>query len=155
MRSCDNPTSSASSAERSALADMASRYTSRASTGALDSGVRVHHLREKILIERAPIHSNPDGLVVIERDADDRSKVLVAALAADVARIDAILRERLGTGRVLGEQQMPVVMEIADDRDGEPVCRTRSTISGTAAAASSLFTVTRTSSEPGSLNAMT
>ena len=36
-------------------------------------------------------------------------------LAADIARVDAVLGERLGAGRVLGQEHVAVVVEITDD----------------------------------------
>ena len=63
--------------------------------------VLVHHLREQILVERAPVHADAHRLVVVDGDLDDRAKILVAALAADVARIDAVLRQRARAVRVL------------------------------------------------------
>src|SRR5262249_31077110 len=53
----------------------------------------------------------------VDRDLDDLAEVLVAALGADVAGVDAVFRERFGAGRILREQQMPVVMKVADDGD--------------------------------------
>ena len=60
------------------------------------------------------------GLFAIARDAADRGELLVAPLAgADVAGIDAVLVQRL---RALGEarqQQVAVVVEVADERRGD------------------------------------
>ena len=89
-------------------------------------GVVVHHLREEILIERAPVHADAHRLVVLDGDLDDGAKVLIAPLAADVAGVDAILGERAGAVRILREQQMPVVVKVADDRDVHAlVCEAR------------------------------
>jgi len=66
--------------------------------------VLIHHLSEKILIERAPVDPDADRLSVLDSDLDDRSKILIAALAADVSRIDAVFRQRARAVRVLGEQ---------------------------------------------------
>ena len=87
------------------------------------AGVRVHHLGEQVLVERAPVDADPNRLVVGERHLDDRPEVLVVALAADVARVDAVLGERARAVGKPGEQQVAVVVEIADDRDAdaEPV----------------------------------
>ena len=92
---------------------------------------------------------------MIARDLADGRELLVAALAgADVARVDAVLVERGGAGRIAGEQQVPVVVEVADERRVQPASSMRWRISGTAAAASGMFTVMRTISEPASASAM-
>ena len=57
------------------------------------------------------------GLVVVDRDLDDRREVLVVALRADVPWVDAVLGERRGHLGVLGQELVPVVVEVADDRD--------------------------------------
>ena len=96
------------------------------------------------------------GLSCSTRDRDDRAEVLVAPLAADVARVDAVLASARAQSGILREQQVAVVVEVADDRARRRrVSARRATISGTAAAASSLLTVTRTSCEPARASAAT
>jgi hypothetical protein len=57
--------------------------------------------------------------------------------------------ERLGIIRILSQQDAP--LRVADDGNGStPSARNRLTISGTAAAASWVLTVTRTNSDPAS-----
>ncbi len=80
-------------------------------------GVGVHHLGQELLVERAPVHADAHGLGVGEGDLDDGAEVLVAVLGADVAGVDAVLGERGGAVGILGEQQVAVVVEIADDWD--------------------------------------
>ncbi len=80
-------------------------------------GVLVHQLGQKLLIERAPVRADAHRLVVLDRHLDDRGKLRVLLLAeADVAGIDAVLVERLGAGRVIGEQRVADVVEVADQR---------------------------------------
>ena len=81
------------------------------------SRVRVHQLGEDRLVERAPVHADPDRLVVVDRDLDDRREVLVMALPADVPGVDPVLREERGRLRELGQELVAVVVEVADDRD--------------------------------------
>src|SRR3546814_5990852 len=51
------------------------------------------------------------------RSLDDRRKLAFMFLAeTDVARIDAVLRQRLGTGGFALQQLVAVVVEVADDR---------------------------------------
>ena len=114
MRACR--AASASAAERSALSTIASMVTSRASRGCRPARVGVHHLGEQALVERAPVDADPHRLVVGQRDLDDRAEVLVGALAADVAGIDPVLGQRPGAVGIAGEEQVAVVVEVADDR---------------------------------------
>ena len=79
-------------------------------------GVLVHQLGQDGLVERAPVDPDPDRDPVVIGDADDRREVLVVALGADVARVDPVLGERGGHLRVLGEELVPVVVEVTDDR---------------------------------------
>ena len=96
------------------------------------------------------------GLPLLDRDPDDRREVLVVALGADVAGVDAVLGEGRRHGRVLGQQLVAVVVEVADDRHVDAEVRAPCARSpGTAAAAASLLTVTRTSSEPACASAAT
>ena len=111
------PADSASAAERSALSTIASMVTSRASRGVGQRGVRVHQLGQQALVERAPVDADPHRLVVRERDLDDRAEVFVGALAADVAGVDPVLGQGPGAVGIAGEQQVAVVVEVADDRD--------------------------------------
>ena len=90
-------------------------------------GVFVHQPGQQFLIEAAPIHADADGLAVFQRDLDDLGELPVALVAkADIAGIDAVFVERLGTGRMIGQQLVADIMEVADQRNahapgGEPV----------------------------------
>ena len=89
------------------------------------------------------------GLSCSTAICDDGAEVLVAPLAADVAGVDAVLgerpRARRDTSRAAGARCSGSRRRSGRRRPGR---RGAATISGTAAAASSLFTVTRTSCEP-------
>ena len=53
----------------------------------------------------------------IPRDLTDRRELLVApAAGSDVAGVDPVLVEGIGAGGVAREQQVSVVVEVADDR---------------------------------------
>jgi hypothetical protein len=81
--------------------------------------IGVHHFGQHRLIQRAPVDADPDRLAVVHGHADDvREVVIVVATGAHVARIDAVLRESASRLRELREQLVPVVVEVADDRDG-------------------------------------
>ena len=83
--------------------------------------VLVHHLCQQILIERSPVHADAHRFPIIDGDLDDRSKVLITSLAADVPWIDAVLGESARAVRVFREQQVAVVVEVANDRDVAPI----------------------------------
>ncbi len=80
-------------------------------------GVLVHQVRQQFLIERAPVGADAHRLVVLDRHLDDGGELAVLlVLEADVAGIDAVLVERLGAARMVGEQLVADVVEVADDR---------------------------------------
>ena len=110
---------------------------------------------QQLLVERAPVGPDTHRLAVADGDLDDLAELQIAlVLETDVAGIDAVFVERLGAGRMLGEQLVADVVEVADQRDvGRPWPSSRSRIWGTAAAASSRSTVSRTSSEPARASA--
>jgi hypothetical protein len=80
-------------------------------------GVLVHQPGQQDLVERSPVDADADRLVVADGhfyDFDELPVLLV--LEADIARIDAVLRQRFGTGGMIGEQRVADVMKIADQR---------------------------------------
>ena len=80
------------------------------------AGVLVHHAGEEGLVERAPVDADADRFLVLDRALDHDLKVVVVFLAdGGVAGIDAVLRQRTGRGGEFLEQEMAVVMEVADD----------------------------------------
>ena len=94
------------------------------------------------------------GFWFFDGDFDHGAEIVVVLAAdADVAGIDAVFRQRAGALGILLEQNMAVVMEVADDGHAHAELVELSTMWGTAAAASSVLTVTRTSSEPARASA--
>ena len=82
-------------------------------------GVLVHHAGEQRLVERAPVDADAHRLLVLDRDFDHGAEVVVVLAAdGDVAGVDAVLGEGLGAGGIFGEQQVAVVVEVADDGRG-------------------------------------
>jgi hypothetical protein len=80
-------------------------------------GVFLHLGDDQLLIERAAVNAYAYGPVVIDRDFADGGELLVAPPAsADVAGVDAVLVERRGARRVARQQQVAVVVEVADER---------------------------------------
>ncbi len=79
--------------------------------------VLVHQLGRQRLVQRAPVGADAHGLVVLDRELDQLRELGVLLLAeADIARVDAVLGQRLGTGRLTTEQLVTVVVEVADQR---------------------------------------
>ena len=72
---------------------------------------------DQLLIQRAAVDADAHRLAVVAGDLADRRELFVAALAgADVARVDAVFVERGGAARMSREQQVAVVVEVADQR---------------------------------------
>ena len=79
-------------------------------------GVLIHHAGEERLIERAPVDADADGLLMVDGDLNHGAEVVVVAAAdGDVAGIDAVFGESFGAAGVLFEQNVAVVVEVADD----------------------------------------
>ena len=78
-------------------------------------GVGVHHLGEELLIETPPVHADANRFSRFDRDLHDRAKVIVTPFGADIARVDAVFRQRARTGGMLREQQVAVIVEVPDD----------------------------------------
>ena len=80
--------------------------------------VRVHHAGQQFLVEAAPVDADAHRLVVLRRGFDHLRELAVVLVAlANVAGVDAVLAQRLGTGRVVRQQPVAVVVEVADQRD--------------------------------------
>ena len=79
--------------------------------------VLVHQRCHHVLIERTPVRANAHRLGETQGGLDDcRELTVLLASETDVAGIDPILRQCFGGSRLIGQQLMPVVVEIADQR---------------------------------------
>jgi hypothetical protein len=79
--------------------------------------VRVHERREQRAVQRAPVDADAHRLPVRDRHVDHAAEVVVVLLAhADVAGVDPVLVEPPRALRVLREQRVAVVVEVAHDR---------------------------------------
>ena len=78
------------------------------------------HLRDdELLVERAAVDPDAHRLRVVDGDLANGRELLVASLSRpDVARVDSIFIERARAVRVSRQQQVTVVMEVADERSG-------------------------------------
>ena len=82
------------------------------------AGVLVHHPREQVLVEAAPVDADADGLAVSAGDLDHLRELRVAlAAAADVARVDPVLGERCRAAWMLAQQLVTVEVKVAHDRN--------------------------------------
>ena len=82
--------------------------------------VFVHQLGQQFLIQRTPIGADPNWFVVLVGDLDNVGELRIAlVLEADIAGIDAVLVERLGASRIVGQQLVADIMEIADQGRGD------------------------------------
>ena len=80
-------------------------------------GVLIHHARQKLLIQAAPIDADANGFVVTAGDLDHLRKLGVAfAAATDVARVDAQFGQGFGALGVLGQQFVTIEVKIPDQR---------------------------------------
>jgi hypothetical protein len=95
----------------------ASYITCLASHGCGALAVDVHQDGEQFLVEAAPVHADAHRLVPAHGRVDHLAELLVLLVAlAHVAGVDAVLAQRLGAGRIVGEQAVAVVVEVADQR---------------------------------------
>jgi len=77
--------------------------------------ILVHQGCQQILIQRAPVHPDSDRLVVVERDPDNRAEIFVTAFSADITGVDTVFGERFCRRGIFCEQQMTVVVEVANE----------------------------------------
>ncbi len=80
-------------------------------------GVFVQQPGQNRLIEAAPVDADAYRLVIAAGKFDHLSKLRIALRAApDIAGIDAVFTQCLGTGGVFFEQLVAVEVEVTDDR---------------------------------------
>ena len=80
-------------------------------------GILLHLAHDQLLIEGAAVDADAHGLAVIAGDIADGGELFVAALAGSyIAGIDAVFIEGGGGARIFCKQNVPVVVEIADER---------------------------------------
>ena len=118
-------------------------------------GILLHLAHDQFLIERAAIDADAHGLAVIAGDSADRGELFVAALAgADVAGIDAVLVESASAVGIFGQQDVAVVVEIADERSFAAGVEHALLDFGDSGGGFGNFTVMRTISEPAVASSM-
>ena len=95
-----------------ALADDVVRFLAEVAVGVL-----LHLRHDQLLVEGAAVDADADGLAVVDRDLADGGELFVAPLAgADVAGIDPVLVERPRAVGIARQQQVAVVVKVADQR---------------------------------------
>ena len=74
-------------------------------------------MHDQLLIKRSAVDAYAHRLAVVAGNAADRGELFVTALAgANVAGIDAIFIESSGAVGIFGQQNMAVIVKIADER---------------------------------------
>ena len=87
--------------------------------GRLRLGILIHQFGEQGLVQRSPVHTDAHGGVVGNRDLDHLREIAVLLfLEADIAGIDAVFVQRPGAIRILGEQQVAIVVKVPHQRHG-------------------------------------
>ena len=82
--------------------------------------VLVHHAGQERLIEGSPVDTDTHRLLIFDRDFDHGAEVgIIFTSHADIAGVDAVLGKGSGTSGVFLEQDVSVIVEVADDRNGE------------------------------------
>ena len=80
--------------------------------------ILLHLAHDEFLVQGAAVHADPHGAPDVPRDGADRRELLVALSAApDVPGVDPILVEGLGHLGVFRQEDVAVVVEVADERD--------------------------------------
>ncbi len=80
--------------------------------------VFVHHPRHQLGVEASPVDADAHRLAVFDRLLDHHGELPVALRSlAHVAGVDPEFRERARAVRMIGEELVAVVMEVADERD--------------------------------------
>src|SRR6201992_4115868 len=114
------PSSCARAADSKADCTIASRVTARASRGlgkAIFSSISLVSSSWSSEPQLAPMRA---GFLFFVGDLEEVGELGVAlVLEADIAGIDAVFVQSLGAGRIVGEQLVADVMEIADQRRGD------------------------------------
>ena len=96
----------------------ASYITERASQGRAAGTVLVHQAGQQLLVQAAPVDADANRLVPAHRGLDHLAELAVALVAlADIAGVDPVLGQRLRAFRVVRQQAMAVVVEVADQRN--------------------------------------
>ena len=79
--------------------------------------VRIHQLGQKLPVERAPVHPDPDRLRVLHRHLDDAPEVRVTPRPGpDVPGVDPVFVEGTRALGVVVEQDVSAEVKISDDR---------------------------------------
>ncbi len=90
-------------------------------TATIQIGVLLHLPEHQILVQRATVHADANRFVVIDGHLADGAELLVTPpTRPDVARIDAVLVQRRRAVSVFRQQNMTVVMEVANERYRAP-----------------------------------
>ena len=111
------PDSRARPVDSSAERTMHSLITVLGRQAEVPVGVLLHAPHHQFLVQRAAVDADSHRLALVGGDLADRGELLVAPPARpDVARVDPVLVERARAVGVAGQQEVAVVVEVADER---------------------------------------
>ena len=83
--------------------------------------VLLHLAHHQLLIQRAAIHADSNGLAVVARDLADGGELFISPLPRPhIAGVDPVFIQRFRAFRRLGQKYVPVVMKVADDGSVAP-----------------------------------
>ena len=86
--------------------------------------ILVHKPGQKSLVERAPVDTDANRFVMFQGRFDDGGELAVLLfLKTHIARVDPVLGERLGAGRMVGKELVADIVEVADQRHVDPEFR--------------------------------
>ena len=86
----------------------------------VEARILVHHAGQQHLVERSPVHADAHRFLILHRDFDHGAEIGVAGLSdAGVAGIDAVLGQIARAFGILGQQNVAVVVEVADDGNAD------------------------------------
>jgi hypothetical protein len=85
-------------------------------------GILIHHAPDESGIERTPVDSDSDRLIIFNGDVDDLPEIFVLFPADTyVTGVNAILGQLSCTFRVFREKLVPVVVKVSDNWNGNAV----------------------------------
>jgi hypothetical protein len=83
----------------------------------LRASVFIHKPGLERLVQGSPVHADAHGLSILPCHIDHLFEILVVSPpGTDIARIDAVFSQQAGAFRMLGEQDMPIVVKVPDNR---------------------------------------
>ena len=90
--------------------------------GFRELGVAVHQTSQQFLIQRTPVHSNTNRLVILKGHLDHLFEILIVVLShSDVSGINTVLAQLTSALRISCQKEMSVVVKVSDNGDLKPL----------------------------------